>query len=122
MATSATPGRSSRAMTSPTTEMSGCPGTVRSGSTRIRPARSVRAPVRAARTPASGGGAAPAAPSTVPGARGGGGDGRARPPGAPERVPGGEAVGGPRAVLHGQPVAAPPRAPAAGVDLHAEVF
>src|SRR3954453_9653146 len=45
MATCATPGRWSREIMSPTTNTSGCPGSVRSGLTEIRPDRSSAAPV-----------------------------------------------------------------------------
>ena len=45
MATWATPGRWSRVIMSPTTNTSGWPGSVRSGLTAIRPARSSGAPV-----------------------------------------------------------------------------
>ena len=48
IATCATPGSESRLIRSPTTKISGCPGTLVSGATTTRPARSVSAPVRAA--------------------------------------------------------------------------
>ena len=53
IATCATPGRSSRAIMSPTTNTSGWPGSVRSGLTAIRPARSSGAPVCSDRVRAS---------------------------------------------------------------------
>ena len=51
---------------SPTAKTSGCPGRLRSGSTAIRPARSVSAPVASASMPASGEAWTPAAQMTVP--------------------------------------------------------
>ena len=67
MATSATPGRSSRLITSPTTEISGCPATVSCGVTLIRPARSCSAPAGVGQRVGDGGAATPAVHRTVPG-------------------------------------------------------
>ena len=50
---------------SPTTKISGCPGIVRSGPTRIRPLRSVSAPVAAATLRPNDAASTPAAQSTV---------------------------------------------------------
>ena len=62
---SATPGRCCRLIMSPTTEISGWPGSVRSGWTLIRPARSCSAPVFFASRSARAGAAMPAVHSTV---------------------------------------------------------
>ena len=65
MATSATPGRWFREIMSPTTNTSGWPGRVRSGSTEMRPARSSSAPVASASIVPSGDACTPAAQMTV---------------------------------------------------------
>ena len=65
MATWATPGRPSSAIMSPTTKTSGCPGTVRSGSTCTRPARSRPAPDCSAICRPSGLACTPAAQTLV---------------------------------------------------------
>ena len=65
MATSQTPGRSFTLTMSPTAKTSGCPGSVRSGSTETRPARSTSAPVASPSALASGEAWTPAAHSTV---------------------------------------------------------
>ena len=65
IATWATPGRWSRLIMSPTTNTSGWPGSVRSGFTEIRPARSTGAPVWSLRTFPSGLACTPAAHTLV---------------------------------------------------------
>ena len=65
IATSATPGSLSSVTMSPTTNTSGCPGSVRSGSAAMRPAWSTSAPVAAASCAASGDACTPAAHTTV---------------------------------------------------------
>ena len=65
MATGDTPGRPSRVIMSPTTNTSGCPGTVKSGPTKTRPARSSFTPVCAASWTPNGDAATPAAQTLV---------------------------------------------------------
>ena len=65
MATSATPGRPSSVAMSPTANTSGCPGSERSGSTAMRPARSTSAPLAAASLAARGDAWTPAAQMAV---------------------------------------------------------
>ena len=65
IATSATPGRLFRVTMSPTAKTSGRPGSVRSGSVAIRPARSVSAPDASASMAARGDACTPAAQMTM---------------------------------------------------------
>ena len=67
MAGWATPGRLFSDTMSPIANTSGCPGSVQSGLTAMRPARSVSAPVFSASCVASGGGLHPGGPDPGPG-------------------------------------------------------